>query len=596
MRSGLAAAAVAGAAVLALALAPRAHAGEMTLEVAGEEGTVRVRTAEVVGGSPGWGYARVEMHNDTPSPQRVHLRLQDFMGPGHGAHGTQALAPGERAVREVPISSDVDYAMLHVSVEGGETQSTSVHRTPVSPSVLLVGPAARRARLPPSPDPYEAETGDLPSRWTLLSSFDVVVVDGGDAALDAARQETLLAWTEAGGRLLVDASDRLGPGPLRALREGAGGASEGRLGFGTWHLREEHGAADARGPIVAPGLLRRLAVPGVTAVPARAFFFLILGFAVVTGPVAYLWLRRRRQLAWMLVSIPVVGFGCAAAILLYGLLSEGLGTRGAAWSVSILDQARGRVATAASRTLYAGRGPDLVRPDPGTVLVGAGAIGRLGRRAFGSDDRGRAPFRFDLDRGALEGSVVPSRTPTAFGSVSRLAARERLRFRRRPDGGYDVLADAAFAPVAEPGSILLRLADGQEYLGDGTGLALHPVAGPVTPEDRADAIRLAPLSPTGAFSRSDDDDRFVRHIEYHSVASGAVRSGRETWVAPTLADAPTLAQWIRTATELPPGRAAYLARVRAAPFVDALGLDVDWKAQDHVVLGLLGPDDVVEGP
>ena len=47
-----------------------------------------------------------------------------------------------------------------------------------------------------------------------------------------------------------------------------------------------------------------------------------------------------------------------------------------------------------------------------------------------------------------------------------------------------------------------------------------------------------------------------------------------------------------SADEMPAG--SYLARMRRAPGFDDLGIEVEWKAARHVVVGLLAPDDVTE--
>jgi hypothetical protein len=284
----------------------------------------------------------------------------------------------------------------------------------------------------------------------------------------------------------------------------------------------------------------------------------------------------------MLATIPAMGFGCAAAILLYGLLVEGLGTKGAVWSVSVLDQAAGRVATAASRTLYAGVSPDEVRPSPGTVLrtgteAPPGTV-RLGWSHRSDDDR---PLDLDLDRGAVGGQVVPARTPTALGTVSQGPSRARLRLRRRDDGRYDVLADERFAPAAARGSVVARLADGRWLASDETGLVLEETS----EEAAADLLEKVRRAVPG------------RHPELLSTSTtwraDPTPSGSYTTVE---VDGPgrLFPRWVGEATDAPPSAPFYLARFASVPFLDPLGLDVDWRSAEHVVLGLLGPDDVVE--
>jgi hypothetical protein len=192
------------------------------------------------------------------------------------------------------------------------------------------------------------------------------------------------------------------------------------------------GPAFASYQTVPPGLAVRERIPGIGEVPVRAFFFILLAFAILVGPVAYFVLRRRRALAGLVIVVPVVGALFTLGILGFGFLSEGLGTRGVVRTFTLLDQRDHEAVTAAGRTLFASFGPSSLSILPDTVVQ------------VPDPDEEEWPFRrggarsprvsLDLDRSALGGEILPSRTVTSFATVSRARARERLRRSRSSSG------------------------------------------------------------------------------------------------------------------------------------------------------------------
>jgi hypothetical protein len=322
-----------------------------------------------------------------------------------------------------------------------------------------------------------------------------------------------------------------------------------------------------------------LAIPGLGEVPVKAFFFLILAFAIVVGPLNYLYCRRKRNVALLLVTIPLTGFLCTLVILLYGFFSEGFGVSGSVRSFSVLDQRDHRAATCTGQTLYAGLQPAVLTPQPSSFFCSSSF------RLEGVDRSAAALFRVDLDDGyRVEGGALPSRTPMPYTSVSVGPARARLRFRRRPDGALDVLAAPEFSPVEGVGALLLRTFDGAYYLMDAAG-ALKPqrVDGDAEArllEGAARTLDDMPLAP-GDIEDEDNPWGYSRRYQNRRAMEGIAR-GTEG-----------LGRWL--AWRLPELRkGSYLARTKQAPLEESLGLDIEYRAAEHLVLGLLAEEDILD--
>ena len=446
----------------------------------------------------------------------------------------------------------------------------------------------------------------LPDTWAYLSSLALLHVDGSAAGLDAgAPQRSIVQYVGAGGSVLVTRPERLPAGPLldlvgRADPDSGQGLRTARRGLGACWVLERPGfdgaaferfvqawqrqTADrtsswATWPqtwiSIAPlGFRAEMRIPGLGELPVRLFFLLILAFAVLVGPVAYVILRRRRQLTKMLWFVPAIGLGFAGAILLYGLLSEGLGTKGVVRSLTVLDQRAHEAFGAHSRTLYAGVSPSGLRVSPDTVLDLPWSSPRR--------VRGGETVRVDLDEGGRwTGDVLPSRTPTAIQTVTQGRSRERLRFRRGSDGTYEVLAGEGFQPVDVGNALLFHAPDGTWHGLERRGHRLVRLSY----EDAyamynrlTETLSGAPMAPV----RGEYEDRYGAR-SYGGYSSGGLDSPD-----PALLRAAAWAQAI--VGDLP--RGSYLGWMTSAPAFDDLGLDVDWIETRHLVVGLLADEDL----
>ena len=599
----------------------------------GSTDTYRVR-ARVLGTpgtnrAGGYGYVRVEVINPSDKAHTVEIRLDPS---GYGSVGrcsfrrTLSVEAQGRTSLDLPLLGSAWGGQMRFVLDGRPAPDT------VHVGGGRTGRGARLAALLVTSDPDAAPwqtyldaqgarrgmgprfstvvaaraAEELPSAWVHLSAFDLVLVDARTAGLTAERQILLLQYAAGGGNLVVFGVGPGASGPLADLRRGREALetepAQGHHGLGRWIVFP--GAVDGTSPqlgawldegsgeqIGAFGRMRHptagggppamwwpLQIPGLGEVPAKTFFLLILLFVLLVGPVSYIYFRRRRRLAMLLVTIPLFGFVWTALILGYGLFSEGFGIIAAERSFTVLDQETHEAASAAGRTLYAGLQPSALTASAGTWVASTGFDTDVG-----GDTTSRS-WHVDLDGGfRLGGGALPSRTPTAFVSVTVGRSRERLRFRHRADGGYDVLATADFRPVEKAGAVLLRTPDGAYYVST-AGEVLQPVVlgDALRATTIADLLQEASAMPLGAGEAITEDyyggsPRWMNRADVGARAAGTV----------------TLGRWIAVRLERMP-KGSYLARVNRAPLVETLGLEVETRAAEHVVLGLLGPEDVID--
>ena len=100
-----------------------------------------------------------------------------------------------------------------------------------------------------------------------------------------------------------------------------------------------------------------LLIPGVGSAPVNSFLVLISLFVVVIGPVNYFMLQRRRKLYLLLLTVPLGAGIVTSALFTYALISDGLGVRVRARSLTRIDQTNGRTVSWSRQSYYAGLAP-----------------------------------------------------------------------------------------------------------------------------------------------------------------------------------------------------------------------------------------------
>lgn len=111
-------------------------------------------------------------------------------------------------------------------------------------------------------------------------------------------------------------------------------------------------------------------IPDVGMPPVTTFLILITLFAVVIGPINFVFLRRVKRLYLVLVTVPLGAFLVTGALVAYAVVSDGLGVKLRQRSLVHLDQRTGEVLSLSKQTYYASLTPSggMVLPDETAVF------------------------------------------------------------------------------------------------------------------------------------------------------------------------------------------------------------------------------------
>jgi len=619
--------------LLALAATAAASTDESTVilragpgDPAAQHITGRVAFTDASRRVGGYGWAEVTLRNPGQKPHtiRMSLRSADAGDVHFRFRRSLRLDPGEQATAYLPLPAATG-SRLELSVDGVPNSAISLRphssggmggisilyitsgRREIwdfnTKLVAFANTTAGRAHSTTyyygamrgavqHTEPFLRTPAELPDRWPLLTGFDLIVVDTlASGIADAGRQRLLVQYLRAGGNLLITPSEPLPDGPLKQVLTSE---QSGFYGFGSWfrlatprlrmvdatlknwldgrHNKRPRPFTSRLRPFSGPPIREmqfRLTIPGLGEVPVRLFFVLILGFAVLVGPLSHFYLKRRRKQLLMLVTIPAFGLGFTALILGYGLFSEGFGIKGAQRSITLLDQRTQEALTYTSRTLFAGLSPNSLEVDSDTYLFSVGAVNQT-TPYYMETAQTVGPIEADLDDGVrLSGSILPSRTPTAICTVKQGRARERLRFRRLPNDRIEVLYAPEFRPVDEAGTLILRDFQGAYHV-------------------RTDAGTLKPMT-----SRPTPIAVAVRSVWQRFLNGQATQNSREEYIADTGASFWGARNWTEHLTrDLLPG--TYLALVEDVPSDTDLGIEAEYFRSTRVVLGRLAREDFLE--
>ena len=345
-----------------------------------------------------------------------------------------------------------------------------------------------------------------PREWVDFSAFNGCFVTEDDyRRLAAETRGALMDYAAAGGTVVLVNLRTLPPEwTARLAGESAPGQAVdglqlGRFGFGHVALLENldpqtWGGTDVQNRLLTclehagnpwmarmghrkfdmQDCLRDIPLGHDMDVPVNFFFFLLLAFATVAGPVAVWLAAKHNRRMWLLWAVPAFGLLFSAVIFASILLVEGVTPTQRRQAITLLDQTTRQAVTLGAVGVYA---PAAIRDglsfDYGTEI---------------------APIRFGEEKGAriVFGQRqryldwVPPRM-AAFFRLRRSETRaERLVVERKDDGALEVV-NALGAPIER-----LRLWDDAGVLHEamnvppGARQALRPVDKDVSPAQAQD--------------------------------------------------------------------------------------------------------------
>ncbi len=366
--------------------------------------------------------------------------------------------------------SDVETApaMLVVSSRPvdctGYISAAELARGGVGSGVLLATDASALAEVVP-PD-------SLPDSWIDYSGLDFVAISRDDLGdLKPTSRSALLKWVHCGGNLIVhqagetskdvETLERLLDLPENAAVGAKWKESDGRntpAPFATRQLMlglvcafpdqlpdspiawsaflsgvgqprfswlQRHGIV----PHVGTNEFFNFMNPGIRGVPVYGFMVLITAFAVLIGPVNYFYLRRKRLLWLLLVTVPAMALVTSALLVGYSVAAHGFSIRSRIRSLTVLDQKSHSAVTVARLALFAG-----VAPARGMEFSPETAV-------YPVFPPTAEPGAFTVDwteKQALTSGWLLSRTRTQFLTIRHAEQPERVEIKPGQDGGLAI--------------------------------------------------------------------------------------------------------------------------------------------------------------
>jgi hypothetical protein len=170
--------------------------------------------------------------------------------------------------------------------------------------------------------------------------------------------------------------------------------------------------------------------PGIRGVPVYGFMVLITAFAVLIGPVNYFYLRRKRMLWLLLVTVPATALVTSVLLVGYSVATHGFSIRSRIRSLTVLDQKSHSAVTVARLALFAG-----VAPARGMQFSPETAV-------YPVFPPTAEPGAFTVDwteKQALTSGWLFSRTRTQFLTIAHAEQPERVEIKPGKDGGLAIV-------------------------------------------------------------------------------------------------------------------------------------------------------------
>jgi hypothetical protein len=360
----------------------------------------------------------------------------------------------------------------------------------------------------------------LPDSWIDYSGLDFVAISRDDFAdLKPSARSAVLKWVHSGGNLIVhqvgqtskdvEALERLlglnesaavgaswmesagseirSPFSARQLMLGlvcafphrlsdstiAWSAFLSNLGAHRFSWIQRHGVAPEFGTDEFYNFMN----PGIRGVPVYGFMVLITAFAVLIGPVNYFYLRRKRSLWLLLVTVPAMALVTSVLLVGYSVASHGFSIKSRIRSLTVLDQKSHNAVTVARLALFAG-----VAPSRGMQFSPETAVYPVFPPTV-------EPGAFTVDwteTQSLTSGWLWSRTRTQFLTIRHAEQPERVEVKPRQDGGLAITNGLPW----ELEAVLVADASGRLLSARNVlPSASEPLAG-ISEKDRLDFVRL----------------------------------------------------------------------------------------------------------
>ena len=218
----------------------------------------------------------------------------------------------------------------------------------------------------------ESGTSEWSDNWLGYSCYDGVVLTSRDLArMPAAVADALRQYVKCGGSLFVLGGAAPPEGAWPMTRNVPGSITASHMLFGVYAATKTEDARDlnngelmfcrrlwqeTREPWVQRDSLRAanrgFPVIENMRIPVRGMLFIMVGFAVLIGPVNMIVLARKNRRVWMLWTVPALSTVTCAIVFLYAMLSEGVTPTVRIDGLTVLDERTHRATTVGLAAYY----------------------------------------------------------------------------------------------------------------------------------------------------------------------------------------------------------------------------------------------------
>lgn len=299
----------------------------------------------------------------------------------------------------------------------------------------------------------------LSGEWQAYAGLAGVWIQARDwkQAAPAAR-EAILRAAKAGQRVLfynigsesleAAAFEGRKNGWAEPLPEGRGIADEGfAFGFGKiLGLRGDivgKGELPARYKMDGANLLdshfttETAAIPGVGDPPRVTFFWIVLAFAFLLGPINLMIVSRFGRRVLFLVTTPILALFAVTVLVTYSAVHEGFGIHGNVRTIGFLNPDEKELALCSSVSIYSGVYPGRWPYRPETLCVDTASRHRNPQEYYYRSGRRSSQRTAEVDWSQgqnISGGWVPSRELRGLNTAQVVPCRGRLVLERGAEG------------------------------------------------------------------------------------------------------------------------------------------------------------------
>lgn len=368
----------------------------------------------------------------------------------------------------------------------------------------------------------------LPDRWQGYPNWlSIVLSRAAQVQLSPSQRQALAQWTHMGGSLYL--CDQAQAAPWQTLGARVVVANEPTDAIIADISRKNH---DSNYPAGSQP------IAGTEQVPTTAFMIVAVIFAILAGPINFLWVKRTGRRHLLLISTPILSIATCVILLLADIVLMGLSARRNISQLVLLDQPLAQASVSTNATYYAAFTISELKLNGDTLVQHRNEDSTSSYRYRNRSQEKSIDLNWTTQQIAT-GSWIPARTTVdlTYRSIASERRRVDLRFEHE-----QLLAVNGFDQPIE--QLTVRAPDGRTWTGKNitVGSSTPLTAASLTdlaletkhfkPEDQTfppvDQRLRSRFVPDGIFSQQ--DLRMATNLEAQGWAYGATLNG--SWDIP----------------------------------------------------------------